>query len=281
MKKLILAVIMCFAFSVHATAACQNANFKRIEIFKKKINALKLERKSIEDKLLPIRNKIKIAMENKIALKEKITKLELSKTFGDSYFKALIKKKENGIEESRLLIAIHENLFDFDNINFNIDKTKIKLIKAEIKAGKTPKIPLEIAKSMVKYNNPQIKIDKTIVKTYQAKIKEKEAYVKYFKSYLEIGDKEKKIRKNTNDLGDYDLSGYIYNTNIEIAKMYNKQAILRLKLKQAQNERAKAEIKEAQAKAEFSKVSYEFCQIFLKFDKVINKKDFMSHYRHD
>jgi hypothetical protein len=247
---------------MHATAACQNANLKRCKALKEKINAIKLERKSIEDKLLPIRSKIKIAMENKIALKEKITKLERSEASGDSYFKALIKKKENGIEESRLFIAGHENLFDLDNINFNIDKARIKLIKAEIKAGKTPKIPLEVANAIIKHNKPRIKVDKAIVKVYQAKIKEKEAYVKYFKSYLEIGDKEKEIRKNTNDLGDYDLSGYIYNTNIEIAKMYNKQAILRLKLKQAQNERAKAEIKEAQAKVEFSKASYEFCQIF-------------------
>jgi hypothetical protein len=181
MKKLILATAVCFVFSMHATAACQNANLKRCEVLKEKINALKLERKSIEDKLLPIRNKIKIAMENKIALKDKIANLERNKTFGDSYFKALIKKKENGIEESRLFIAGHENLFDLDNINFNIDKTRIKLIKAEIKAGKTPDIPLEVTNAIIKHNKPRIKVDKTIVKVCQAKIKEKEAYVKYFK----------------------------------------------------------------------------------------------------
>jgi hypothetical protein len=30
MKKLILATAVCFAFSMHATAACQNANLKTL-----------------------------------------------------------------------------------------------------------------------------------------------------------------------------------------------------------------------------------------------------------
>jgi predicted nucleic acid-binding Zn-ribbon protein len=104
---------------------------KRCEALKEKINALKLERKSIEDKLLPIRNKIKIAIENKIALKDKIANLERNKTFGDSYFKALIKKKENGIEFLTSYTVKNKLSTDFNKINLSLNKTKINIIKVK------------------------------------------------------------------------------------------------------------------------------------------------------
>jgi hypothetical protein len=276
MKKLILAVIMCFAFSVHATASSIDAKLKHVEALENKINAFKTERANIENKLSSIRDEMRAAMEKEKTLREKIINLEHNKTFDGFYYKALIEKKENDIEFLTSHAAKWKLSADFNKINLNINKAKIELIKVKIKVGKTPEIPLEAERAMVKHIKSGLKLNKAKIELIKVKIKEKEAYVKYLKSCLEISEKIDEISKNVSDSGSV---FYTINTNLTFAKLGDKQAVLRLKLKQAQSKKAQTEIKEAKAKVKFSKTEHKLYKTHLKFK--INENDLKNFLYHD
>ena len=276
MKKILLAIVVCCSFCCQGIATNSAAKLNAIETIEKKINALKAERENIEHKDSSLYDEQSVVKKKKEMLRDKITNLERNGVCGVLYYKTLLEKKENEVKESTLLAAGYKYLVEINKINLNIDKANIELIKAEIKAGETPKIPLDVAKALVNRTKSQIKVCETIVKTYHAKIKEKDAYSKFFESCIEIDEKADEIRKNTTS-----SDSYIYTTNIELAEIRAKKAMLRLKLKHAQAERKQVEIKEAQAKAEFSKIDTEFCKTFLKFNKVIDEKNSMSFFNHN
>ncbi|MDR1103959.1 MAG: hypothetical protein LBK92_01170, partial [Endomicrobium sp.] len=98
MKRLILAVAMCCAFSMYGLATNSDPKLKRIEMLEKKINALKDERANIENKLPPIHDEMRVTIKKAMALKDKIINLQRNVFFGVPYYKALIEKKENDIK---------------------------------------------------------------------------------------------------------------------------------------------------------------------------------------
>jgi peptidoglycan hydrolase CwlO-like protein len=97
MKKLILALAVCYAFCVQGIATNSDAKLNDIEIAQGKINVLKAERGKIYNKLSPIRDEMGVIMEKKRTLKEKIISLERG-VLGIPYYKALIEKKENDVK---------------------------------------------------------------------------------------------------------------------------------------------------------------------------------------
>ena len=125
---------------------------------------LKAERENIYSKLPPIRDEMRVAMEKRRTLKEKIISLERNKVLGVTYYKALIEKKENDVKNLTLFAAEYSIYPDLNKINLDIDKAKIELIKAEIKAGKMPEVPLDVAKAMIKYSKAVVKLNEARVK---------------------------------------------------------------------------------------------------------------------
>jgi septal ring factor EnvC (AmiA/AmiB activator) len=276
-KRIILTVAVCCAFSAHGIATNSAAELKRIETLKKEINALKVERENIYNKLPPIRDEMKAITEKMDAINAEIKNPSCNRGVCTiPNFKARIEKIENNIKVLMLFVAEDKFRLDIDKINLSIDKANIELIKVEIKAGKTPKIPLEIAKVLVRRNSALFRVNEATIKIKQAEIKEAKANIKYFENIVETGTKTDEIRRNTNDSYDY-----ICATNIEIAELKVKRAALILKLEQARREIAQARIKEAQAGAEFSKIQHKLCKTFVKLNKVIDKKNFISFFNHD
>jgi hypothetical protein len=120
MKKLILAVIMCFAFSLHATASSIDAKLKRCEILKEKINALKLERKNIEDKILVVKNEKDAALKKH---KEIVNRFQNYDFLSHAYSKVQLEESENNFEISKLYAAIAKFRLGISKINLNLNKT--------------------------------------------------------------------------------------------------------------------------------------------------------------
>jgi hypothetical protein len=277
MKKILLALLMCCAFSMLGIATNSDAKLKRVEMLEQKINALKLERANIHRKFLPIQDEIEVVSKKKDAIRKKIINLKCNnEAWSVAYFKDLIEKKKNEIKELTLWTAKDNLLLDISKINLSIDKVNIELIKAEIKEGKTPKIPLDVAKALIKHTKSWIKVNEATIEIKQAKIKEKEANIKYFANIIETGDKSDEINKNTNHSYDY-----IYSTNIEIAELKVKRAGLILQREQARRDTIYARIKEARAGTEFCKIAHKFCKTLLKFNKVVDEKTFMSFLNHN
>ncbi|GMO68341.1 MAG: hypothetical protein Nk1A_7070 [Endomicrobiia bacterium] len=275
MKKLLLAVVVCCAFSIHSMAINYNAKINDIE---KRINALKAERGKIENKNTSLYNEQLKPLKQKMAtIDDKILSLEHNEGFcGLPCLKAKIEKKKTEIEQFTLLANVFENIVKIDKINFDIDKANIELIKAEIKAGKTPKIPLEIIEALIKCDKARVKVSEATIKIKQAKIKKMELKIKILKNIIETGEIVDEIRKNTNDSYDH-----IYATNIEVAKQKIKRAKLLLKLEQSRKGIAQARIKEAQTGNKLYKIDQKFCETALKFEKGVNKESFMSFFRHN
>jgi hypothetical protein len=249
-------------------------------MLKKEINALKVERISIKDKILSTLDERIIAGEKKVTLKDKITNLQRNQVLGVPYYKALLEKSKNDLKISTLYATQHKFQLELDKINFNIDKANIELIKTEIKAGKAPYVPLELAKAIIKYRKTGDKLSEARAKAIGAKIKENEDYIKFFEISIEIAELRDKVReireKNTNN-------SYIriYNINTELAELRIKLDMSRLKLKQAQSKRVQLEIKEAQAQVEFSKAGREFHKTYLKFNKELDEKNFDEFFYHE
>ncbi|MDR1104137.1 MAG: hypothetical protein LBK92_02105 [Endomicrobium sp.] len=151
MKRIILTVAVCCVFCVHgiATNSDSDATLKRIEMLKKEINALKVERISIKNKILSTLDERIIAGEKKVTLKDKITNLQRNQVLGVPYYKALLEKSKNDLKISTLYATQDKFQLELNKINLNIDKANIELIKAEIKAGKEPNVPLELAKAII------------------------------------------------------------------------------------------------------------------------------------
>jgi predicted ABC-type ATPase len=269
-------VVVCCTFCTHVIATNSDAKLNDIEKIEKKVDALKAERLNIENKQFFILNEKEIIFKKMDAIKNKLEHLEHNKASNVAYFKGLIEKKENNIELLKHRIASIKLEIDIDKINLKIDKANIELIKAEIKAGKTPKIPLDLAKSLIKRTMSWIKLNETTIKIKQAEIKENVANIKYFENILETGEKSREINKNTNH-----SYAYIQTTNIEIAELYDKRAMLILKLEQARKATAYAKIKEAQAGVEFCKLTHKVCKTFLKFNKSVDRNNFISFLNHN
>jgi hypothetical protein len=277
MKRIILAVALCCAFSVHGIAANSAAILKRIEMLEKKINALKAERISIEDKRKLILSETSVGFKKIATLKDKIKSITSNPEFhAVSYHKAKLEKSENVVKILTAWVAADKFLPSIDKVNLNIGKANIELIKAEIKARKTPKVPLELAKALIKRSKAFAKLGMAAAKIKQAELKEEEAKIKYLESWVEINEKVEEIIKNTNS-----SNFYIYLTNIEIAELEAKQNTLTLKLEQARRETARVRINVLHAEAEFDKVQYKFCKTYLKFNKEVDEKNLKSFFGHN
>ncbi|MDR1244853.1 MAG: hypothetical protein LBJ98_02615 [Endomicrobium sp.] len=272
MKRLILAVALCCAFSVYGLATNSDAKLKRIEMLEKKINALKAEREDIKPKYIAIIDEVCILFKKNAVLKDKIKSQSCNHgVCSGSCLKELLEKSENDHKISILEVTAAELELDGTKIELNINKAFIELIKAEIKAGKMPKAPIEIAKALVKRTQTWIGDCEAKVKVKQAKVKEKEANVKY----LEICVKNNEIKKYTK--GTY---SYIGTKNIEIAEMFAKESVLNLKLEQARSETVQAKIKEKQALLKSTQAGVKFCKTFLKFEKAVDKKNLELFFEH-
>ncbi|MDR1244815.1 MAG: hypothetical protein LBJ98_02425 [Endomicrobium sp.] len=278
MKKLILALAVCFAFVSYAIVTKSDTKLNNIERLEKKINVLKAERKNIYSKLPPLRDEMRVAMEKRRTLKEKIISLERNKVLGVTYYKALIEKKENDVKNLTLFAAEYSIYPDLNKINLDIDKAKIELIKAEIKAGKMPEVPLDVAKAMIKYSKAVVKLNEARIKAIDAKIKEKEAYIEWIEFDVEMLKKVEETIKNTDDFA---RSLYNTNTNIEFAELGYKQTKLELKLKQVRRKRVQLEIQQAQTHAESCKNEHKFYKTILKFEKVIDEKNLKKFLNRD
>lgn len=140
MKKLILALAECCAFFSQGISMNSDAKLNSIERLEKKINVLKAERENIKHKLSSIQDELSVVEKKKETFKGKIKKPNLynPEVFACQYFKTMLEKIENDVKKLRLLVAQYKSLLDSDKIDLSIDKAKIELIKAEIKAGKTP-----------------------------------------------------------------------------------------------------------------------------------------------
>jgi hypothetical protein len=274
MKKLILAVLTCCTLSVVGMSVNFDAKLNAIE---RRINALKAERTSIEHKNSSICDELNVVKKKRAELRNKIKILESNnESYTISHFKTRIEKIENDIKLLTLFQSQSKLLLDIDKINLNIDMSNVELIKAEIKTGRTPRIPLNVAKCLTKRNKVLVKVNEATIKVRCAKIKEKVAKVKYLKNIIETGEKFDKISKGTNNSYDY-----ICNTNIEICKLKVKRAMLILNLEQSRKKTVQARIKEAQTGAEFSKIQYKFCKTFFKFNKIVDEKNLMSFFYHN
>jgi hypothetical protein len=280
MKKLILAVAVCCTFCTQGIATNSDAKFKRIEMLEKKINALKAERISIENKIWSSVDESILADKKKVALKDKITNLPPNQVFGVPYYKALLEKSKNDLKISTLYATQAKFRLELNKIEFNIDKSNIGLIKAELKVGKKPKIPLELAKAIVKYKYGKsgVNLSDKVSKTIEAKIKEKEACVKLVEDYIELA----KLRDKAKEISEKNNNSYsrLYNTNTELAEFRIKLGMSRLKLKQAESKRVQLEMKDDQAQVEFSKAMHKFHKIYLKFNKEVDEKNFDEFFYH-
>jgi hypothetical protein len=282
MKKIILVVAVCCAFCAHGIATNSDAKLKRIETLEKEINVLKAERANIVHKYSSVISEVCILLKKKAALKDKVKSQSCNRcNYGvcnGSCPKEILEKSENDLKISTLEGTAAELALDGTKINLNIDKARIELIKAEIKAGRAPEVPLEAVKAMIKYRKAQVKFNEARAKAREAKIKEKEAYIKYLEIDVEMGGEVEKIIKNTNDS---DRIFYNINTHIEFAKLCDKLAKSELKFKQVKSKRLQAETRQAQAHIKFCKTEHKFYNTCLKFNKVIDEKNLMKFFYRD
>ncbi|MDR1086687.1 MAG: hypothetical protein LBL16_00300, partial [Endomicrobium sp.] len=185
MKKIVLAFVVCCAFSAHEIATNSDTKLKRIEMIEKKISALKAECSNIENRLISIldEGEIYIKKGNELDNETKIPEIPI-KVLPSTFPKKVLAKTENDIKMLEHGSAIGKLQIDINLINVNIGKANIELIKAEIKAGKTPKIPLELANAALKLTKSSLKSIEAGNKHTQARLKENEAKIKYLEAAI-------------------------------------------------------------------------------------------------
>jgi peptidoglycan hydrolase CwlO-like protein len=260
MKKLVLAVAVCCAFSIHGIAVNSDVKLNDIERLEKEINALKAERANIRNKQSFIVGEIEIYTKKR---KELENKTKIPDTFSE--------KVENDIKGTKCVLASMKLELDINFINVKIDKANIELIKAEIKAGKTPKIPLKLAKAVLKLTKSSSKIIETGNKCFQVRIKENEAKIKYLKTNIKTEEeREKSATKDS------------YIKSIEVAELQLVEMMSMLKFEKVREEAARSRINEVEACVKyFCKPMTELRKTYLKFDKVVDEKNFMLFLRHE
>jgi hypothetical protein len=260
MKKLILVLVVCCAFCVYAIATNSDAKLNKIEKLEKEINVLKAERAKIRNEQSPILDETEIYMKTG---KELENKTKIPDTFSE--------KVENDIKGSKCVLASMKLELDINKINIKIDKANIELIKAEIKAGKTPKIPLELAKAVLKLTKSSSKIIETGNKCLQVRIKENEAKIKYLKTNIKTEEeREKSAAKDS------------YIKSIEVAELQLVEMMSKLKFEKVREEVARSRTNEVEACAKyFCKPMTELRKTYLKFDKVVDKKNFILFLKHE
>jgi septal ring factor EnvC (AmiA/AmiB activator) len=260
MKKILLAFIVCCAFSVYAIATNSNAKLNNIEMIEKKINALKAERANIENKRSPIIKESEIYIKK---MEEFKNKTKIPNTFSE--------KVENDIRGLKCALASMKLELDINKIDVNIDKANIELIKAEIKAGKTSKIPLELANAVLKSTKSLSKVIEAENKCFQARIKENEAKIKYLEATIKTQEERKKSA--TKDL---------LIKNIELAELGLVEMMLKLEFEKAQEEMARARTNDVEACVKhYYKPLTKLRKTYLKFDKAIDEKNFVSFLQHE
>ncbi|MDR0399305.1 MAG: hypothetical protein LBH33_05915 [Endomicrobium sp.] len=261
MKKLVLAVAVCCVFSVHGIATNSDVKLNNIEMLEKKINALKAERANIENKRSPIIEEVEIYIKKAAEFENKT---KIPDTFSE--------KVENDIKGSKCVLASMKLELDINKVNVNIDKANIELIKAEIKAGKTPKIPLELAYAVLKFTKSSSKVIEAGNKCLQVRIKENEAKIKYLEATIKTQEeREKSTAKD---------SSYI--RSIEVADLELIETMSRLKFEKVRGEAAQARINEVEACVKyFCKPMTELRKTYLKFEKVVDEKNFILFLKHE
>ncbi|MDR2351141.1 MAG: hypothetical protein LBD56_00455 [Endomicrobium sp.] len=272
MKKIILGFTVCCAFSVYGIATNSDAKLNDIEMLEQKINALKAERANIKNKKSSMINEGKNLYEKRRELENetKIPEIPI-KVLPSTFSKKVLAKTENDIKALKCVLASMKLELDINKINVNIDKANIELIKAEIKAGKTPKIPLELAKAVLKLTNSSFKSIEAGNKHLQARLKENEVKIKYLKACIKT--QEEREKSTTNDL---------YIKMIEFAELELIEIMSRLKFEKMRGETAQARINDVEACAKhLCKPMAELRKTYLKFDKVVDEKNFISFLKHE
>lgn len=95
MKKLVLAVAVCYAFSVHGITVNSDAKLTTIEVAQGKINAFKAERENIDHKYRAIQAERHVALEKIATLEAEIKNLNCNHGVCTvPHFKARIEKIE-------------------------------------------------------------------------------------------------------------------------------------------------------------------------------------------
>jgi len=262
-----LAFAVCCTFSVHGIATNSNAKLNNIEMLEKKINALKAEHANIRNKQSSIVDETEIYIKKGKELENeaKIPEIPI-KVLPSTFSKKVLAKTENDIKCLELVVASTKLELDINKNNVNIDKANIELIKAEIKAGKTPKIPLELAYAVLKFTKSSFKSLEAGHKHIQARLKENEVKIKYLEAFIKT--QEEREKSTTKDL---------YIKSIELAELELIEIMSRLKFEKAQGETAQARINDVEACAKyFCKPMAELRKTYLKFDKVVDEKNFVS-----
>jgi hypothetical protein len=160
---------------------------------------------------------------------------------------------------------------DINKINLNIDKANIELIKTEIKAGKTPKIPPELANAVLKLTKSSLKSIEAGDKCLQARIKENEAKIKYLEAAVKTQEERKKSATTDS-----------YIRSIDLAELELIEIMLRLKFEKMRGEAVRSHIRDVEACAKYyCKPAAELRKTYLKFDKVIDKKNFILFLKHE
>ncbi|MDR2818150.1 MAG: hypothetical protein LBB37_01745 [Endomicrobium sp.] len=277
MKKLISAVAVCCAFSVYGIVTNSDAKLNDIEMLEKKINALKAERTNTENKLSSVfeLDEVKTYIEKKKGLKNETKIPEIpTKSPQSTFLKKLLEEleeTEHDVKALKSATVVQKLESEINNINLNIDKANIKLIKAEIKAGKTPKIPLELANAVLKLTKSSLKSIEAGHKYAQAQLKEKEARIKYLETNIKT--QEEREKSTINDL---------YIKSIELADLELIEIMSRLEFEKARGETAQARINDVEACAKyFCKPMAELRKTYLKFEKVVDEKNFVSFLKHE
>jgi chromosome segregation ATPase len=257
---------------VQGIATNSDAKLNAIERFEKKISVLKAERSNIENRLMSILDEALIYEKKGKELENetKIPEIPI-KVLPSTFSKKVLAKTENDIKMLKHGADIGKLQIDINKINVNIDKANIELIKAEIKAGKTPKIPLELANAALKVTKSSLKSLEAGNKHTQARLKENEAKIKYLEAAIKT--QEEREKSTTNDL---------YIRAIELAELELTEIMSRLNFEKVRGEAVQAHIKDVEACAKhFCKPTAELRKIYLKFDKVVDKKNFVSFLKHD
>ncbi|MDR1103735.1 MAG: hypothetical protein LBK92_00005, partial [Endomicrobium sp.] len=105
----------------------------------------------------------------------------------------------------------------------------------------------------------------------QARLKENEAKIKYLEAAIKT--QEEREKSPTNDL---------HIISIELAELELIEIMSRLKFEKVRGETVRAYIKDVEAYAKhYCKPAAELRKIYLKFDKVVDKKNFISFLKHD
>jgi hypothetical protein len=277
MKRIILAILVCCVFSVHVIATNSNAKLNDIEMIEQKINALKAERTNTENKLSSVfeLDEVKTYIEKKKGLKNETKIPEIpTKAPQSTFLKKLLEEleeTEHDVKALKSATVVQKLESEINNINLNIDKANIKLIKAEIKAGKTPKIPLELANAVLKLTKSSLKSIEAGHKYAQAQLKEKEARIKYLETNIKT--QEEREKSTTNDL---------YIKRLEFAELELIEIMSRLKFEKVRGETAQARINDVETYAKhYGKAYTELRKTYLKFDKVVDEKNFVSFLKHE